>query len=401
MKGKRKGIRKGLVFGMALALVALVFAALPMNVSADTPESVDLSTWTAESYPAVSGFPAGVWTVSWDHLSVFQSNNGQPTLFYSDFTAFNTEVQGTIKVETTGDDDFIGFALGFQPGDTTNTNADYLLIDWKQGTQHWNFGSPSDSPGGYAYKGLAVSRVKGVPTADEFWQHYDYNTVASPAGEGLTELARGATLGSTGWADSKEYTFKFEFTMTSLKVYVDDVLEIDITGDFSNGRLAFYNFSQGSVRYSGFTVEPVVIITAVDVKPGSWPNPINTKSKGVLPVAICGLEDFDVETIDPESIRLTREGYEDVGVAPKRYSYEDVATPYTGEDPKGGHDEDGDSFTDLTLKFDTHVLVSTLELTEVAGQTIALKITGNLYEDDGGTPIEGQDYVWILKQGKK
>jgi hypothetical protein len=43
----------------------------------------------------------------------------------------------------------------------------------------------------------------------------------------------------------------------------------------------------------------------VDIKPASWPNPFQLKSKGVLPVAICGTEDFDVTTIDPETIRLT------------------------------------------------------------------------------------------------
>jgi hypothetical protein len=54
-------------------------------------------------------------------------------------------------------------------------------------------------------------------------------------------------------------------------------------------------------------VEIPIIQVYVDIKPGSCPNPINLKGKGVLPVAICGTEDFDVKTIDPESILLTRE----------------------------------------------------------------------------------------------
>ena len=389
-------MRKILILMLCLFMVTMVFVSMP--ASADT-EQIDLSTWTAESYPAVSGFPAGVWTVSADNSNVLQSKNGQPTLFYSDFSVFNTEVQGKIKVETTGDDDYIGFALGFQPGDTTNSNADYLLIDWKQVNQWYNFGYPSYSPGGWAYKGLAVSRVKGVPNADEFWQHADHAATGSPLGQGVTELARATNLGSTGWADWKEYTFEFEFTPTSLKVWVDGNLEIDITGDFTDGRIAFYNFSQNYVRYSGFTIEPVIIPVAVDVKPGSWPNPVNTKSNGVLPVAICGLEDFDVIDIDPDSILITREGYEETGVAPLRYCYEDVATPWTGDDG-GGHGEDGDGYTDLTLKFDMEDLVSTLELDDVAGQTVALIITGNLDEEAGGTQIQGHDYVCVLKKGK-
>lgn len=133
----------------------------------------------------------------------------------------------------------------------------------------------------------------------------------------------------------------------------------------------------------------------VDVKPGSWPNPLNLKSKGVLPVAVCGTEDFDVTTIDPTTIRLTIEGVEE-GVMPLRWSYEDVATPYTGE-PGGGHALGGDGYLDLTLKFDTQDLVNTLGLSDFKGQTIPLILTGNLKEEFSGTQIKGQDYVWILK----
>lgn len=68
----------------------------------------------------------------------------------------------------------------------------------------------------------------------------------------------------------------------------------------------------------------------VDIKPGSCPNPLNLKSKGVLPVAVLGTEEFDVTTIDPLSILLSREEVEE-GVAPIRSDYEDVATPFEGE----------------------------------------------------------------------
>lgn len=177
-------------------------------------------------------------------------------MFYSDFQAINTNAIGKIKVAG-GDDDFIGFVLGFNPGDSTSA-ADYLLLDWKRATQSFNFGSPSTSPGGDALVGLAVSRVTGIPDADEFWQHA--NLSGTPAGSGLTELARATNLGSTGWVLGTEYEFDFAFTATSLQVSVDGVLEIDIAGSFSNGRLGFYNFSQANVTYSSFTIDPIAVI---------------------------------------------------------------------------------------------------------------------------------------------
>lgn len=147
-----------------------------------------------------------------------------------------------------------------------------------------------------------------------------------------------------------------------------------------------------------------VVITAkesgvieIDIKPGSCPNPISLKSKGVLPVAILGTEDFHVEAIDLEAILLSREGIEE-GIAPIRYSYEDVATPFEGE-LCGCHDRNGDGYMDLTLKFETQELIEQLELNEVAGETISLTLSGNLKEEDGGNPVAGEDCVWVLKQG--
>lgn len=132
----------------------------------------------------------------------------------------------------------------------------------------------------------------------------------------------------------------------------------------------------------------------VDIKPGSCPNPLNPKSRGVLPVAILGTDAFDVETVDPTTIRLIREGVAGE-VAPLRWSYEDVATPFMG-DLCDCHDLDGDGYLDLTLKFDTQETVDELELGSVLGQMIQLTLTGNLTEDYGGMPIRGADCIWVL-----
>jgi len=140
---------------------------------------------------------------------------------------------------------------------------------------------------------------------------------------------------------------------------------------------------------------PAKINVYVDIKPGSWPNPTNTESEGVIPVAICGTEDFDVTTIDPASVEFMIEGV-DEGVLLLRWSYEDVATPWTDEDG-GGHAVGADGYLDLTLKFKKKDVVNTLGLKDHIGETIALIITGNLKEEFGGTAIEGHDWVWIIK----
>lgn len=231
-------------------------ALLPLILPAAVAQSpFDLNNWTAENYFAVSGGVVGDWVVAPDGQSVRQQNNSLPSMFYSPFNVAFLRIDGQIAVNTSSDDDLVGFAVGFQPGDATNPAADYLLIDWKRTSQTYNFGAPSCTPGSHCPAGLAVSRVRGIPTADELWGHVNLDTApCSGPNDSVTELARAANLGATGWARRQTYSFRIDFTPTQLDVYVDGFLEISVSGTFPNGRVAFYNFSQQTVDYNAFTV---------------------------------------------------------------------------------------------------------------------------------------------------
>ena len=154
----------------------------------------------------------------------------------------------------------------------------------------------------------------------------------------------------------------------------------------------------------GFTVPAsasvVLIEVFVDVKPMSCPNPLNVRSKGVLPVAILGTEDFDVMTVDPASIRLNlvNLGLADGdGVCPLRWAYEDVATPYLA-DYDGCHEVGPDGYLDLVLMFDTPEVVALNLSRHMDGEVVALRITGNLKPESSGSPIIGQDAIVIIKK---
>ena len=351
---------------LCVVMVATVFTVLiPMATS--EPIAVDLSTWKAETYPGGSDQPIGVWTVSADKLSVLQSVNGNPTLFYSDFLAFDTKMQVKINVNA-GDDDFIGFALGFDPGDTNNPSADYILVDWKRGTQYGSFVSPSCGPGTTAPRGLSVSHVTGIPTADELWGHTDQNVWCSPLGHGVTELARAMNLGSTGWVTGQDYLFEFEFTATSLKVYVNGVLEINITGSFNNGRLAFYALSQSGVTYSAFMFCNQANVT---IKPET----LNLKSKGKWVTAYIELPGgYDVSNIDVGTVMLN-----------------DHVSAEANPTKIGDYDDDG--IIDLMVKFDRSAVQEILEV----GDEIEITVTGELTD---GTVFEGSDTIRVIDKGK-
>ncbi|MEA2000366.1 MAG: hypothetical protein U9N84_00545, partial [Actinomycetota bacterium] len=145
---------------------------------------------------------------------------------------------------------------------------------------------------------------------------------------------------------------------------------------------------------SDIRVQPATIELPVDIKPTSCPNPFNVGKAGVMPIAILGTGDFDVTQIDPASVMLE-------GVAPLRWAYEDVATPfepYLGKTYADDcHEYGPDGYMDLTLKFDA--LELTAALGEVAdGEVLVLTVSGFLMD---GIPIVGEDVIVILKKEKK
>jgi hypothetical protein len=132
----------------------------------------------------------------------------------------------------------------------------------------------------------------------------------------------------------------------------------------------------------------------VDIKPRSCPNPVNVKSRGVLPVAILGTGDLDATQIDPASVRLE-------GVAPLRWALGDVSTPYSPfigkEDARDCTRRGRDGHRDLTLKFRTQEIVAALGPVDNRN-VLVLRLTGHLKAAFGSTPILGEDVVLILKK---
>ncbi len=67
----------------------------------------------------------------------------------------------------------------------------------------------------------------------------------------------------------------------------------------------------GSGSVSTCVTVHVAMQVGIDIKPGSYPNSINTKSQGKIPVAILGSAAFDVSTIETDSLTFGATGNED------------------------------------------------------------------------------------------
>ena len=130
-------------------------------------------------------------------------------------------------------------------------------------------------------------------------------------------------------------------------------------GGCNTGRLDDWG---GSLR---LLTSPPVALVSIDVKPGSFPNSINPRSRGVIPVAIVTTATFDATTVNPATVRFGPTGKES---ASAQAALADV---------------DGDGDIDLILHFRT-------QATGIKCGVTSVVLTGKTF---GGQAIQGSDSI--------
>jgi len=145
-----------------------------------------------------------------------------------------------------------------------------------------------------------------------------------------------------------------------------------------------------SIAQRTITVRVTPIPLPMDILPGSCPNPFNVTLKGVLPAAILGTGDLDVAAIDPATVRLA-------GVAPLRWSFEDVATPFEpflGKplDPYACNSYGPDGAMDLVLHFDAPQVAAAIGPVN-DGDVLLLALSATLRD---GRASAGEDVIKII-----
>lgn len=172
------------------------------------------------------------WRLSNDRRTVRQLMNSDPAVFMTNLPAAGTTLAFELEVETEDDDDFIGWVVGFEKGDTTNPDAEFMLFDWKQANQ------------GSGVVGLAMSRVKGVVNPSAGLEPFSGHTDA------IHEVARATTLGEKPWKDKTTYQVKMTYGPTQILVWINGVKEFEEFGTFPVGKFGFYTYSQAHGRFT-------------------------------------------------------------------------------------------------------------------------------------------------------
>ncbi len=124
------------------------------------------------------------------------------------------------------------------------------------------------------------------------------------------------------------------------------------------------------LSFNNITTEPLqpeMIEAVIDIKPGSDINPINLKSKGLVPVAILTTDDLDALAVDLNSVVFA-------GATPVKWEVQDI---------------NGDGRDDILLYF------KTTELSDLSSSSTEAVLTGVTLDS---IPISGKDSVIIVPQ---
>jgi hypothetical protein len=189
-------------------------------------------------------------------------------------------------------------------------------------------------------------------------------------------------IGAPFFNNGAVHTAKVDYDGVFLNVTVDGVLRIanhpldlDSAGilNGTNGYVGFTAATGGAYGQHDIVSWNFTIPAGIDIHPGSFPNSINLRSKGAVPVAFFGSDALDVDNIDAATCKLADAGVKMVGKSDKLLCAKELV--------------DGDAHEDLVCHF------VTTSLGALDASSTEAKVTCDL---NNGTTIEGVDSVNIV-----
>jgi len=215
------------------------------NDGACEPLSLE-SGWSVHQYALLNDSIAtpAQYTFEEDGLIATQTANPMASVYlYEIALPESIVIRGRFSVQTTSDDDIIGFVFGWQDPEH------YYLLDWKQTEQ-------DDGTCGLAEEGASLKVVASDEEIDDcadFW---------TTAGTDRVTPVVPVSENPDGWEDEAVYDFHLVFRPGDIRIEIrqgDDVV-VSLTSDdetYTSGNFGFFNYSQEAVRYEFFAISPI------------------------------------------------------------------------------------------------------------------------------------------------
>ena len=162
----------------------------------------------------------------------------------------------------------------------------------------------------YIYDGATFVLSPGVLPGD-IWDNAWHHVAGSYDGSNVSLYVDGVKIGST----QTDIDINYNLANRDLVIgkYLDPSMDNacgnphSFTGDIDEVELFNEALSLSAIQdiyNAGSEGKCKTIEVDIDIKPGSYPNCMNINGHGVIPVAILGAERFDVEQIDPVTLKF-------------------------------------------------------------------------------------------------
>ncbi len=215
----------------------------------------------------VGGDGPANWVLDADNRGVRETINSHAAVYSTIMPSQVGEIVFDARVETTTDDDFWGWTIGYDTGEMSATAApastDYLFFAWKQEQQ--------TSGGADRHSGLGLTRVTGNGSAANYWlgSGGGLSMIAESTNYPINEaLANGER--TNGWDDNRWYRVNMIVTNTRVRIWIREGnttnttnpnnrgfpaldrtthLEFDVTLAVPPGNFGFFAYSQPDLRF--------------------------------------------------------------------------------------------------------------------------------------------------------
>ncbi len=295
-------------------------------------------------YDNVLGLPLG--PVTNDPAAQGRPRVGDDVVVYEDYNSGNADIFSW-RISTSGPP----FPIATGPNAQTQPDIDGNTVVWVE-----NMGTGNDQIFAYDLTSGTTTQLTTVVSNKQQPRISGHRVVWSDDRNGNLDI------------------FAYDFnthTEEALIAGPGDQFLADIDGD----RVVYTSNATGFEQIYLFTFSTNITV-GIDIEPGTFPNVINLKSKGKIPVAILSSATFDALTqVDKTSL----------------------AFGHTGNEPSlafcnpGGEDVNGDGLPDLICHFETQL--TGFQMGDTSGVLTGKDINGNL--------LSGTDSVQIVSPGHR